>query len=57
MDRLTELGFVEIKSHNPFTFKLTQRAQLFKMGIDQEIEKTDESRINKGVELYYTFFN
>ena len=57
MDRLSDLGFVEIKNHNPFTFKLTQRAHLFKSGIEQEITRTDESRINKGVELFHIFLN
>jgi len=57
MERLTDLGMVEIKNHNPFTFKLTQRASLFKSGIDEEIIKTDESRLNKGVELFHIFLN
>lgn len=57
MDRLSELGFVEIKNHNPFTFKLTQRAHLFKSGIEKEITKTDESRLDKGIELFHIFLN
>ena len=57
IDMLIKFGFVEIPNGNPEIFQLTERCFYFKIGIEKEITIIEQSRINKGVELFFTFLN
>jgi len=57
LERLSDLNLLEIKNINPFTFSFTDRAKLFKICLEKEISKVEKTKLNKGVELFYTFLN
>jgi len=57
LERLKNLDLIEVFETKPFSFKLTERAKFLRASIEKERKIIDESRINKGIELFYTFLN
>jgi len=55
--RLEYLGFIKFSTRFPIFFRLTQRANYFKIILEREQNKVGESEISKEIEFSYFFSN
>ena len=57
LNRLEYLGFIRHPIFEPYSFFLTNRAYWFKIGLEREEEKTNDGKINEGIDIIHTFLN